>query len=677
MVKVMLYFLLVALIPTVVVGYLSFWSARAGMEDAVLEELEASRKRAAQAIRDYLLTSMRDLRFLAEAWSVQATFEILSSYQGQGDTTSQQQTIELKSEEYNRIVGEIAPVFERWLALYETDNAYHDLLVIVGSKSGRIFYTQKGLSDLGAQLTEEPVQQTLLPKLWETITQTQKPATVDFGFYPLIEGAAAFLGVPVFYDNKFCGVLALRIGPERIDALMADAGARGSTGDAFIIGQDKLMRSNSRLTKESMLRQEVDSDAARAIIEGKSGTDIVTDYRGTKVLDSWSSVGLNELNALGADFDWGVITKMDAEEAFSSVSHLGYTVFFTAIGIGVIVAVMAFVLAASIARPITAIARQAVKISEGDLHADVRPVKRIDELGSLYSAFRDMVMTLRQQMAAVQEGVEILSTSASEISSTISQVAESASKTSTAVMQTSTTVEQVKQAAKVSSDKAKDVSQTSKLAVEISDSGKRATEDTIQRMHLIKDQMESIGETVVRLSEHSQAIERIMEVVQDLADQSNLLAVNASIEAARAGDRGKGFAVVAHEIKSMADQSKEATNQVRSILEDTRRWVSAVVMATEQGSKAVDAGVQQSVSAGKSIQSLADSVAESSQAAAVINASTAQQFSGVEQVATAMTNIEQAMHHTMEGTNRLEMAAKRLAELGGSLAQLAKYYRVG
>ena len=117
-------------------------------------------------------------------------------------------------------------------------------------------------------------------------------------------------------------------------------------------------------------------------------------------------------------------------------------------------------------------------------------------------------------------------------------------------------------------------------------------------MRLISEQMESVGETVVRLSEHSQTIEEIIQTVQDLADQSNLLAVNALIEAARAGEQGKGFAVVAQEIKNLSHQSNQATDQVKSILDDTRRSVSAVVMATEQGSKAVQAGVAGSGQAG-------------------------------------------------------------------------------
>jgi methyl-accepting chemotaxis protein len=210
----------------------------------------------------------------------------------------------------------------------------------------------------------------------------------------------------------------------------------------------------------------------------------------------------------------------------------------------------------------------------------------------------------------------------------------------------------------------------------MSGSGSEATQRTIEKINLISDQMQSIGETVVTLSEQSQAIEAIVSSVQDLADQSNLLAVNASIEAARAGDQGKGFAVVSQEIKSLADESKEATDQIRAILEDTKKWVSAVVMATEQGSKAVDSGVEQSALAGESIKSLVDRVASSAQEASVIAASTQEQLIGIEQASSAMVQIEKAMHQNLEGTSQVETAAKKLEDLGRTLEQLVKYYRV-
>lgn len=313
-------------------------------------------------------------------------------------------------------------------------------------------------------------------------------------------------------------------------------------------------------------------------------------------------------------------------------------------------------------------------ISAGDLTQRLN-VKGTDEVGRLAVALDSMVDNLRNQARQMSEAVNVLAASATEISTTVSQVAESTSSTSTSVTETTATVEEVKQAASVASSKSKQVALLAQQSVSVSSEGRKATEETIERMNLIKQQMESVGETVVRLSEQSQAIEDIISTVQDLAEQSNLLAVNASIEAARAGEEGKGFAVVAQEIKSLADQSREATEQIRTILEDTRKWVSAVVMATEQGTKAVDKGVEQSAKAGDAIGALGGSVEESAQAASVIESISEQQVTGMDQVSVAMNGIEMAVRQNLSGTRQLEVAAKRLSDLGDQLRSLVEEYR--
>jgi methyl-accepting chemotaxis protein len=303
-------------------------------------------------------------------------------------------------------------------------------------------------------------------------------------------------------------------------------------------------------------------------------------------------------------------------------------------------------------------------------------VRSDNEIGRLGSALNQMVEWLKNQADQVLEGISVLTASASEIATAGAQLAASTSRSSSAVTETTTTVEQVRQAAQVAGEQAKTVAKNSRHAVEISDSGRQATEDTIQGMNQIKEQMESIAETVLKLNEQSEAIEEIIAAVKDLADQSNLLAVNASIEAARAGDHGKGFAVVAQEIKTLADQSKDATEQVRSMLDDTRKWVRAVVMATEQGGKAVDAGVQQSVLAGEAIQGLTESVATSSQAASVIEASSEQQIVGVDQVAIAISRIDEAVRSNVDAASQLEGAAGRLKDLGESLKTVVERTKI-
>jgi methyl-accepting chemotaxis protein len=195
-------------------------------------------------------------------------------------------------------------------------------------------------------------------------------------------------------------------------------------------------------------------------------------------------------------------------------------------------------------------------------------------------------------------------------------------------------------------------------------------------MNRIQEQMESIAESVVRLSEQGQAIGEIIATVNDLAEQSNLLAVNAAIEATRAGEYGKGFAVVAQEVRSLAEQSRDATKQVRTILMEVQKATSAAVIATEQGTKAVAAGLKQATDAGESIGGLTGSVGEAAQAAIQIAASSQQQLVGMDQIATAIANIRQATTQNMAGTRQLEASAQNLQELGGRLKILVARQRV-
>jgi methyl-accepting chemotaxis protein len=311
------------------------------------------------------------------------------------------------------------------------------------------------------------------------------------------------------------------------------------------------------------------------------------------------------------------------------------------------------------------------QIAAGDLRATLQPQSPADVLGH---ALVKMITNLRKQIGGMVEGAAVLGSAASEIVASTAQLASGASESAAAVSETTTTVEEIRQTSQMASQKSRAVADSAQKAVQISNSGRKSTEEAVAGMGRIRTQMEAIGESMMRLSEQTQAIGQIIASVEDLAAQSNLLAVNAAIEAAKAGEQGKGFGVVAQEVKSLAEQSRTATDRVRVILNDIQKATTAAVMATEQGNKAVEAGSRQTEVAGESIQALAGSVQEAAQAATQIAASSQQQLVGMDQMAGAMENIKQASTQNVASARQLETAARNLSDLGQRLKALVENY---
>ncbi len=314
----------------------------------------------------------------------------------------------------------------------------------------------------------------------------------------------------------------------------------------------------------------------------------------------------------------------------------------------------------------------AARIAAGDLGMQVKVQSDEDALGT---AFATMVRNLREMTREISDGTNVLASSATDILTGTTQIAAAAAETASATAETATTVEEVKQTATLSSQKARTVADGAQKAAQVAQDGRRAVEDSADAMQRIREQMAQIAESIVRLAEQSQAIGEIIASVNDLSEQSNLLAVNASIEAAKAGEFGKGFAVVAQEVKSLAEQSKQATSQVRAILGDIQKATSGAVMATEQGSRAVETGVLRSQMAGDAIRQLADSIDDSAHAASQIAVSAQQQLAGMDQLAAATANIRVATTQNLDSTRQAEAAAHNLHALGQKLKEMVGRYR--
>ncbi|MSQ47322.1 MAG: HAMP domain-containing protein [Deltaproteobacteria bacterium] len=346
----------------------------------------------------------------------------------------------------------------------------------------------------------------------------------------------------------------------------------------------------------------------------------------------------------------------------------------------------ATVLRRGILTPILQLVAATQKVShEKDYRVRVA-ITRGGELGTLVSGFNEMLdqiqgrdeqlelhrQQLENQLAALQEGTQTLAASVSQITTFLAQSTSSTTETATAVNETAITVEEVKQTAYVANQKAQEITETSRETVEISKAGEHVVEKAVTGMTHVREQMASVARSVARLGEQSQAIEGIITTVADLAERSNLLAINAAIEATKAGAAGKGFAVVAQEVRTLAEQSKRATAQVRAILNDIQAAAHVAVSVTEQGTRSAEQGVRQSLKAGETIQALSKTITEAVLTISQIAASSQQQLIGMDQVASAMTHIRSTSNHNVESLHQLEGAAVSLQEVGQTLTSLTK-----
>ncbi len=285
---------------------------------------------------------------------------------------------------------------------------------------------------------------------------------------------------------------------------------------------------------------------------------------------------------------------------------------------------------------------------------------------------QEITASLRQILKHVRETAADLFSGAAEILAATIQQAAGASEQNAAISQTSATIDQVRAIAEQTVQRAQGVAGLAEQAATVSQDGRRAVATSIVGMQDVKEKVATIATDVLALSEQAESIQRIIATVNEIAAQSNMLALNAAIEAARAGEAGKGFAVVAGEVRSLAEQSRAATVQVKDILGEVQRAVNAAVMTTEEGIKGADEGVNLITEANRAIQMLAESVREAAQAAAQIAAAAEQQLAGMEQITLAIQNIHEATTQNLAGTHESEQAAAGFHDLARQLHELVR-----
>jgi len=280
----------------------------------------------------------------------------------------------------------------------------------------------------------------------------------------------------------------------------------------------------------------------------------------------------------------------------------------------------------------------------------------------------------REQLERLNERVQRtahdLSRAANAILETTTRQAAGAGEQSAAILQASSTIDEVRTIAGQTTERAQGVATLAQRTEQVSQAGQEAVAETVTGMDKVTQQVEVIANGIHDLAARAQAIGQIIVTVNEISAQSNMLALNASVEAARAGRAGRGFAVVANEVRNLAEQSQQATTQVRGILSQVQQGVRAVEEAITEGRQWTQGGMGLAQKAGEAIRQLAASVHESAQASDQIATAAGQQLVGMEQLAQAMEHIQVAAARGLDGARAAEHEAEALSGLAEQLRQV-------
>lgn len=287
-----------------------------------------------------------------------------------------------------------------------------------------------------------------------------------------------------------------------------------------------------------------------------------------------------------------------------------------------------------------------------------------------------MVNGLADISSEVASGTQQISSSASEILAIVSNQNSATAEQAASITQTSVTIDEVRANSEQMAARANELAEHARRASVISSEGGEAVDALLSRIDKIGRRMDVVTVEVRELAERSAAIGAINETVTGLADQSNMLALNATIEAARAGEQGRGFAVVADQVRSLAEQSKQATMQVQAILQEIQQATARAVAAADSGARAVADGRENAGETGHVITQLGDAVRQTAEVAVQIAAGAREQEVGMDQIGNAMEDVRDSTMKLASSASDTEAAAGSLNALADRLAAAAGRYRL-
>ena len=329
-----------------------------------------------------------------------------------------------------------------------------------------------------------------------------------------------------------------------------------------------------------------------------------------------------------------------------------------------------------ISRPVQEVAEVAKRIAAGDLTGREIPVQSRDEVGELSGSINAMQRNLRETISSVSASAERIATASEEFSATAAEQASGAESQKDQTHQVATAMQEMSSTVQQVSENSNKAAEASRNAADTARKGGSIVEDTLLKMRAIADSVGQTAKKVQELGMSSNQIGEIIGVIDDIADQTNLLALNAAIEAARAGEQGRGFAVVADEVRKLAERTSKATKEITQMIQNIQTETQSAVEAMQSGTKQVELGVESTTKAGMSLHDIIDTSEQVGNMVMLIATAATEQASATDEINSNIEQIAKITQETATGANESAKAVHELSNLATELHAIVSKFKI-